>query len=244
MIKANFMTFDPDQDRYLSLTNDMLVQMHVPAKIQKYDLDLFQTKWFDYRRMTPLQATVEYIKAYEEVYRMIYARELDIERAKYVKVYDPIGLFTDLRYGKTKAKARLTGYWKGRQIADALGIPYAIYIENVMTYRLRRWQRTHLPSPSLLYHEYDVEKMQIRWEEMQAGRLYLPEDPAFLVQNYQNLPYQNDFHEWLFKQANMRTDRAWNMAEMIQRDFLPIDKVAERVEPDVYQQVERYLSTT
>lgn len=241
MIKAKFMTFDMDADREFSLESDLLVQSHIPGKVQAFDLDLYQTKWFDYRRMTPLQATLHYVRKYGEIYRVIYAREIDRARAPHVATPNVIGLLAAIEKGDSKAKRTLTGLWKGRQVADALGMPYDIYIEHAFTYRMRRWQRAYLPRPEHLYHEYDVEKIQLRWEEMQAGRLYLPEDPAYLVQNYQNIPYQNDFHEWMFKQAKLRGDEAWTLADMINRNLMPIDKVADRVEPMVYDRLKNYL---
>lgn len=241
MIRANFMTFDMDAEREWSLDDDLMVQMHVPKKIQKFDPELFSTKWFDYRRMTPLQATTAYIKCYSKVSRDIYARDIDYARAEHIKFVTVTDLFAALARDEAKAKRKLTGFWRGRQVADALGMPYELYIEHAFTFRMRRWKRAYLPQPEHLYHEYDVEKIQELWEELQGGRLYLPDDPAYLVQNYKNIPYQNDFHEWLFKQARLRTDEAFTLAEMINRDMMPIDKVADRVEAQVYERVESYL---
>lgn len=241
MIRTYFMMFDADAERELSFEDDLVMQMHVPKKLQGFDPDLFQTKWFDYRRMTPVQATCAYIKAYTKVYREIYARDIDHERAKHVQPTTVTGLFAALANNDAKAKRKLSGFWRGRQVADALGMPYELYIEHAFTYRMRRWQRAYLPQPEHLYHEFDVEKIQELWEELQAGRLYLPEDPAFLVQNYQDIPYQNDFHEWLFKQAKLRGDEAYTLANLIEKDLMPIDKVANRIEPSLYERVESYL---
>ncbi len=235
------MTFDVDAERELSLEDDAFMMMHVPTKLQKFDSDLYQTKWFDYRRMNPVQATGAYIKAYGEIYRRIYARDLDHERAQHLKIITATELMAGVCNNDKKAKRKLSGFWRGRQVADALGIPYELYIEHAFTFRMRRWQRAHMPQPEHLYHEYDVEKIQELWEELQAGRLYLPEDPAYLVQNYQGIPYQNDFHEWLFKQAKLRGNEAYLLADLIERDLMPIDKVAARVEPMVYEQIESYL---
>lgn len=235
------MTFNVDADRVLGFEDDIFVQMHIPKKVQTFDSDLFTTKWFDYRRMTPVQATSTYIKVYSEIYRDIYARDIDYERAKHVRPTTVTDLFAALGRGETRAKRKLTGFWRGRQVADALGMPYELYVEHAFTFRMRRWQRAYLPQPEHLYHEFDVEKIQVLWEELQEGRLYLPEDPAYLAQNYRDVPYQNDFHEWLFKQARLRSDEAWTLSTVIERDMIPIDKVAARVEPAVYERIESYL---
>lgn len=235
------MTFNVDANREWLVEDDIFVQTNVPLKFQKFDQDLFTTKWFDYRRMSSVQATFAYIKDYARVYREIYARDIDYERAKHLKILTGTELHASLGNGDTKAKRRLTGFWRGRQVADALGMPYDLYIEHAITFRMRKWQRAHMPQPQHLYHEFDVEKIQELWEELQAGRLFLPEDPAYLVQNYQNISYQNDFHEWLFKQAKLRGNEAWLLAEFIQKDLMPIDKAATRVTPDTYKRISSYL---
>lgn len=235
------MGFDMDAPRELSLDGDLFVQMHIPKKLQKFDPDLFSSKWFDYRRMTSLQATIQYVNAYSKICPEIYARDLDFERAKHIKFLTWDSLQEGLNENCSKAKRKLSGLWRGRQVADALGMPYEIYIERAFTFRMRHWSRAYLPQPEHLYHEFDVEKIQEYWEELQAGRLYLPEDPAYLVQNYKNIPYQNDLHEWIFKQASLRSNENQILADMINRDFLPIDKAANRLTEDAYRDVERYL---
>lgn len=50
-----------------------------------WDKKLFSTKWFDYRQMTPLQATTKYMSDYEKIYRRIYAENINYEVAKNIK---------------------------------------------------------------------------------------------------------------------------------------------------------------
>ncbi|WP_326894423.1 hypothetical protein U8P73_36690 (plasmid) [Rhizobium beringeri] len=133
-------------------------------------------KWFDYRHMTLLQATHKYMEVYGDIYRRIFAREFDRERAEHIRPLNFDTILGALRPDGqvdtkkvTKAKKQLVGCWRGRQVADMLGCPYEVYIDLAFTYRMRRWKQNNMPQPLHLYHEYDVEKIADRWEEA-AGK--------------------------------------------------------------------------
>jgi len=220
------------------------------GKFHKFERDLFTTKWFDYRCMTPTQATDTYMREYARVYQHIYGRELDFERAEHIQIPDMQTLITRIRSAARTSdkkkhnywKAELSGYWRGRQVADAIGVPYGVYIDLAFTFRMRRWPRDHMPRPYQLYHEYDVEKIQARWEEMQQSQLFTSEHPAYLVQNYQGIALQNDYHEWLLKQALARSNPSVYLARFVNEDQLPLDKIEARIAPEMLEEVERYLN--
>jgi hypothetical protein len=240
-INAAFST-ELDAPRVDTLENDFYASSVIPKKYADWDLELFQTKWFDYRMMTPLQATKAYIDAYVGVYRRIFAREFDHERAQYITPLNFDSLRAGILQGRTRDKTKFVGAWHGRQIADALGMPYAEYIDAVMTQRMRRWKQNYMPQPQHLYHEYDVEKAQEKWEEMKLGRLYVAEHHAYLVQNYEGAAHQDQYHEYLFMMAEKRNNPAMVLAQCIDNDQLPPEKVFHRVGSEQYERVERHLS--
>lgn len=240
MLKAHFEMRPIDAPRVETLHEDCL-SMVVNKKLLEFDLELFQTKWFDYRTLTPFAATMHYAEAYQDIYRQVYAAERDYQAAKYVRVPGVQALVSGLRNGDTKTKSVFTGYWRGRQVADALGMPYAVYIEWAFTFRLRHWQQRYLPRPDHLYRDYVVEKVQDKWEELQTSRLWLSQHPAYLVQNYAGIPYQDDYHEWLFKQANIRANPEYFLARFVNDHALPIEKVQTRLDGDALERFERYL---
>lgn len=241
MILANFTLQAIDAPRTTTLHEDCLT-MVVNKKVLEFDLELYQTKWFDYRTLTPFAATMHYVQAYGRIYREVFAAERDYVAAEHIRVPGVDNLVSEIRNGATKAKALLTAMWRGRQVADALGMPYADYIDLAFNYRLRRWQQRGLPQPHQLYHEYDVEKIQERWEELQASRLYLSDHPAYLVQNYAGIPYQDDYHEWLFKQAGLRSDPDLFLARFVGDDLLPVEKVEARLDAHRLERFNRYLN--
>lgn len=242
LINAAF-SADLDAERVPTLENDYFAHNYINKKFQAFDLELYKSKWFDYRFMTPLQATRAYIDQWGAIYRRIYAREFDRQTAEYIKPLDWDHIRRRLTQGDKKTSAHLafTGCWRGRQIADALGMPYEIYIDLALTYRMRRWKQRHMPQPHHLYHEFDVEKVQNRWIELQSSSLYLAEHPAYMVQNYQGVESQNDYHEWLFAQAGKRSNPPELIARFIDEDRLPLDKVRARFDDDQFELVERYL---
>jgi hypothetical protein len=244
-ISAAFST-EIDAERVLTTENDYITNEYIAVKFQEFDKGLFQTKWFDYRHMTNLQATKAYIEAYGAVYRRHYAQEFDRERAEHVRVLDFNQMMGALRgddkKSATKAKSRFVGCWRGRQIADALGMPYDSYIDLAIGYRMRRWKQGYMPQPQHLYHEYDVEKIQARWEEMQTGRIYVAEHPAYLVQNYQGIAHQDDYHEWLFKQAQLRRNPGETLARFINDDQMPYEKAMARSDEYTAEMIKRYLN--
>lgn len=218
-----------------------MITMMVNAKLLAFDLQLYTSKWFDYRFMTPLAATMKYVEAFGKIYQAVFARERDVRIAQYIRPIQVSTLMAGLRNGETKYKRLLAGFWRGRQVADALGMPYELYIDLAFDYRLRHWNQRHLPRPEQLYHEFDVEKIQARWEELQSSRIYAAEHPAYTCESYADLPLQNDHHEWLFVQARRRSDEAGMLAEFVRRDLLPVEKVRARLSGDELDRFERNL---
>jgi hypothetical protein len=207
------------------------------------ELTLFTTKWFDYRQLTPLHATRLYIDAYGEIYRRHYRRNFDQRAAKHISVISVDKLWGDGDEPNFDAKKRraFNGCWRGRVLADALGIPYDVYIDLAFQMRLSYWNRATMPQPTHLYSEMVVEKVQERWEEMQKHHLYLAADPAYMVQNYVGARHQDDYHEWLFKQAALRSNPPQFLAQFINSDQLPLDKVEARFDETTLERVNRWV---
>lgn len=250
-----------DGPREPPIQSDWHALSYIRSKYYMWDKELFSTKWFDYRQMTPLQATAKYMSDYEKVYQRIYAENINYEVAEHIKFSSIVSLSkkmaftddtskhltkTDIKANKARIKAReeFSGFWHGRQIADALGMPYNIYIDLVITKRLRNWRNKFLPRPIHLYRDIEVEYAQEKWEELQASRLFLAEHSVYNNKNYCNLPQQNDYHEWLFKQAELRSDPARFLARFVREGRLLETKVRSRIADNEFRlnKFERALS--
>lgn len=211
----------------------------------KFETELFVKKWFDYRHLTPLQATRLYIQAYDTVFRRHYAQNVDHTAAKYVRTVNIDDIFNGLAApessGHKKAKMQFTACWHGRQMADLLGMPYEIYLDLAFEYRLRYWNKPYLPQPQHLYSDLVVDRIQTRWPELQSSRLYTSDHPAYHMENYQDLPHQNAYHEWLFEQADKRANPGEMLGRFVNEDLLPVEKIKARVSEGVFEIARSYI---
>lgn len=244
-VEIAFMTYSDKReltyDRPLPHNQDVMTHTYVAPKFQKHDKDLFATKWFDYRFMSSFDATMLYIDSFKEIGRRIYAREIDFQRAEYIHFPTSQEIMRKLVENDTKAKSKLTGYWRGRQVADALGMPYPLYIEWAMTFRMRAWQRVYLPNPQQLYGMYEVEKIQTKWADIQTSRLHIGEHHAYLMQNYRGLEAQDDHHAWIIAQAQLRKEFPEHLARFVLDDLLPVEKARAALTEYEAERFERCL---
>lgn len=234
-------TLDFDHiERHNTFDDDRLASI-IDKKFLEMEVGLFTAKWFDYRHLTPTQATRFYISNYGDIYRDVFAKERDRERAEHIKVIDLDEVLEGVRSGLPKFVRIFKSCWRGRVVADAIGMPYDLYIRWAFEFRLRFWNNRNLPQPQHLYQELDVERIQTRWEEYQAARTFYSEHPAYLNQNYAGIAHQDDHHEWLFKQAGLRSNVPETLARFISSDLLPAEKVESRLGQDGFAQVSSYL---
>jgi hypothetical protein len=226
------------------LENDFFAESFITKKFQAFDKGLFSTKWFDYRFMTSLQATYTYINAYGPIYQRLYAREFDKKKAEFVKPLTVERVREGLQRADAKTRRMFVGMWRGRQFADALGMPYPVYIQEAFTFRMRHWQQKYMPQPQHLYSENDLEHIQVAWLGLQNTKIWYSDHHAYIHQNYADIPAQNDYHEWLITQARMRQHSVRILADMANRDHLPADKIRARLAPNENDDFENNLRTS
>lgn len=122
---------------------DMLTVEHIPAKYWQSESSLYESKWWDYRPMHPMQATYHFVAAYKDAYKRAYARRHDSEYAKWLKVFAK----DDFLEGASSTR---TALWLARQKADEIGCPYSYFCSKAMHYAERRdWAM--LPRPQAMY---------------------------------------------------------------------------------------------
>jgi hypothetical protein len=213
---------------------------------------LYRGKWFDYRFMNPVQATYLYAHEFVKAYKQAYATNLDSNTARFVKPLDVERMFvepepkqdeTEKEFRKRAAshKMRTVGIWRGRMVADAMGMPYPIYLELAFHWTLRYWQQRHLPRPQQLYSDLVVERATIAWEERQQAEFYYSDLPQYKNGLYREasdmiasndrldgtiLHAQNQHHEWILTQCKDRVNGHALLAQMVFHDeVLPLEKV-------------------
>lgn len=230
-----------------------LIMAHwIKNEWQAVEGPLYRGKWFDYRFMNPVQATYLYAHEFVTAYKQAYATNIDSETARFVKPLDVEKMFvepeqkqdeTDKSFRKrlTSHKMRTVGIWRGRMVADAMGMPYPVYLEFAFHWNLRYWQQRHLPRPQQLYSDLVVDRATESWEERQGAEFFYSTLPQYKNGLYREahammdesavLHAQNQHHEWLFAQCENRVNGHEILAQLVFHDeVLPLEKVKARLE--------------
>lgn len=200
---------------------DELLHLFVRREWLSYEGALFGSKWFDYRFLHPVQATYLYAHHFVAIYRRLFREMIDFRAAEHIKPLRHEDLFAC-------DKAIVSAIWRGRQHADAMGVPYEVYIELAMRHMLRFWNRKHLPRPAQLYSGEACEAVAQGWEQRLESRAWHGEHRAYRLDHYAGLPMQDDHHEFLLGVAAKRDNPYPLLALYAENELLPDEKITMR----------------
>ena len=162
-------------------------------RVEKSDLvperELHHLKWFDYRFMTPLQATEQFRLEFQKVYRLKFRKNVNSSKADKVT-----GVSAAYR------KTEWTAFWRARQFADELGVPYKIFLWPAFEMLLESgWQR--IPYINQLYgpknRDRIVAAVAKHWAEYRTTQLCHSALPQYREESFLNLPAQIAHREWV-----------------------------------------------
>lgn len=187
--------------------------------------ELVRTKWFEYRFISPMQATLLFRKAYEDVFKRAFRTYVDVERAGEVVGSGRLAFNTNPR--------ERTQLWKARQRADEVGMRYEDYIELSFDFVMRR-KRKKFPRPNQLHHSGKGEKLwledrdqawaeRIREEIVRVGNV-----PAYRIENYRGLEPQDAFRRFV-------VDRVRTVPVPINRAILRYSIEMVQVPPEAFK---------
>lgn len=200
---------------------DALAMQCVRKDWQGYERGLFTSKWFDYRFMHPVHATYLYAHEWQIAHRQAFGRTFDRKAAEHIKLLKHEDIFAC-------DKAFLAGLWRGRQHADALCMPYDLYLQLALEAALKYWKQKYMPRPMHLYSANICESVVQRWEELQSAKLYVGAHVELRSYNYQGTDAQNAHHEWLLAQAMKRSNPVPCLTQFYEDDLLPVEKIRVR----------------
>jgi len=181
---------------------DELAIQHIPVNLLAREAELFSTKHWDYRFLHPVQATQLFAHHYSQARKHAAERRIDIWVGRNMR-----GIKSDVIFDlPTRA---ITGFWKGRQMADSLGIPYDFYCEHVMLFAdIARWD--NLPTPVQTYSQHIPEHLRTTdfavsmveyigslWVDRMATMNAYATHKAYLVENFEGGPHQLAYLEFL-----------------------------------------------
>jgi hypothetical protein len=229
---------------------DTLAISKISSKLLLNELDLFETKWIDYRHLHPTIATYLYAEHYVAGYRRAFSRYFDQARGEVampianpqVKVEKELwkqmqedraeekrliesekGNLTKEQYAAKKMELRqkirqenddfkeskrlrppidfmvvdeTLSFWKGRQAADQLGIPYNYYVDFSICHLMedKIWKR--IPRPQHLYSSDVKESAMDAWASL---LMEITVEPATIEFDNDTIAEQHKAHvaKWL-----------------------------------------------
>lgn len=185
------------------------------------DVDLFDTKWWDYRTMHPTQATLYFHHVFKTIAPTYVSKYVDMDVAKGYE----IGITrNDLRLSKL---ATIRAFWKARQIADAIGVPYDVYIkvalqhfyDNYRMFATTKSGKQNLPYPSQMASAMITEKVIKEWEAIKSspGFSRLPESDLILGQD---IWFRDDMEKSIINQFKSKSNPRTHVANAIKKGIL------------------------
>lgn len=189
---------------------------------------LMTLKWYDYRFMSPMAATMLFGDTYQKWFRRAIARTVDRNLAVNVRGIDLKNILSNPR--------QLTALWTARQHADELGIRYDEYLEFCFMFATNR-RRKRLPQPNQLYFSEASEFAWIQqlmnfWPERLFGGLVKLEDlTQYRMEFYRGLPSQDGYRRFILDLASKHT-KPWHEVMRIysiEKQQLPIRLLAPAI---------------
>lgn len=163
---------------------------------------LHRSKWFDYRFMSPREATHLFRTEFQKVYQRKYSANIDTEKS-----HNKFGV----RRGPAEQdRTEFTSFWRARQFADQLGMSYDVFLEAAFEVLLRgSFER--MPRINQIYgkHRVRVTGAAIRlWEEHCASRFVYSALPHYREESFCGLAAQTDHQGWVLDQLKSRSNHA------------------------------------
>ncbi|MCV3243291.1 hypothetical protein [Mesorhizobium sp. ZC-5] len=196
--------------------------------------DLVSLKWFDYRFMSPLDATKHFLAVYQDVFRRKFRQEVDAAGASSVSGAHRLHFDRDRR--------ERTQMWVARQRADVTGMRYQEYIEAAFDFALQR-KRERFPRPNQLHFPGDANQywqtFRVNfWNDRLDSGLARVEHPAFRIENYCGLPAQDDYRAFVLNQVKKGASQLRHAMLIygVTRRQVPLKAFASLVPDDTFQQ--------
>lgn len=158
---------------------EVLTIQHIPRKELVRETELMSVKWFDYRRLHPMQATYFFMKCYNDAYRELYRKAINSEAAPFVR--------STKAHDFLEAKEKLS-FWRLRQLCDQMGMRYDFFMTFAMSWFYRmagKDGKVYAPRPAHILNNEDlIAEVMLAWEEQCKVSLQIARDPYYRVSNF------------------------------------------------------------
>lgn len=174
---------------------DLLALERIPEGLRKGEPALYATKWWNYRVIHPVRATLMFAEYYRRAYLRVCQKRIATSEVSQIRVFQGENPLKE-------APEKVTGFWKGRRAADELGIPYRFYCHNALeASEYLDW--TYLARPEDLTNSALVTRIGLAWHEAKKWSIQLPSS-AIYGQEGQRGYYQDAWESDLCAQIARR----------------------------------------
>lgn len=200
-----------------------------PQNIRNTQVKLLKTRWFDYTRLHPLQATYYFADCYRRIYQ---------EKASKVFALQSQGIREDFMTSR-----EATTFWNTRSFCDAQGYEYMWFLRTMIDYRLTNGEfKNRIPRICHLVRDYDNELLALDtlWKGRISGeRLVWSKDPYFSAEAFVGDSTQCKHENFLMNQIKNKRIKRFPILELVfKQKVLRAEKVAE-VYPDDLKDAEK-----
>lgn len=186
---ATYYGSDKSRDEYVTLA-----LTKIPEHLRENEAELRTTRWFDYRFMTPAQATYLFAAEYRKAYIDAFARTRDIRKAEEIRPFSPDDIFDS---------KELNAMWQARQAADAIGCKYDFFLRFAfLRFEHRGWR--FFPRANHLSAEELVLDIRDAWGTTCRASLQTAALDTFQAAAFDQLPEQSEYYTWLCSQVRQR----------------------------------------
>ena len=185
---------------------DELAIKAIGEKFLVEEPELFQKKWFDYQHLHSTKATYLYAAHYTLEYQKIYQKFIDIKKGEFVK---------GTKGKDAMGKAETAGFWKGRQAADRIGMPYNLFIGSAMNFLIEGnvWKR--IPRPTHLYSKKVIEHVEAKWDELLEASIIEPQISHLSDENRCSLECKQNIERWLCERIRERQKPVYGLSHFL-----------------------------
>lgn len=191
--------------------------------VRKFEVDLYNTKWFDYVRLHPLQATYYFVECYRHLYQ------------RYSKQY-----FGEEKAGMSQADflqcREKSSFWAMRISADRIGVPYPWFISKAFEHRLESGEfKNRLPRPCHLAAPDDLPVFKEMWNQERSGNvLSMALDPFFSIKRWRGETSQRRHEDFLIQQVKRRSVKRFVLATLVyEKQVLRIERAMQEFPDEV-----------
>jgi hypothetical protein len=180
------------------LNYEVLSIQNIPQKDLAKEAELMSVKWFDYRRLHPMQATYYFVKCYTDAYRDFCRKAINAETAPYVRAIK--------QHDFLEAKEKLS-FWRMRQLCDRMGMRYDFFLSFAMSWlhKMIGDGKVYPPRPSQIMNNEDlIASAMLAWEEQCQVSMQVASDLYYRVSNFTGSRDQQAHEAFVIGQVKSR----------------------------------------